>query len=66
MGIYPNIKIGGGDSKKKIIIIVILLAICYYIFYYSQNKQLTFYDIQTFIGNTLFGIALQNTPFILL
>ena len=63
---YSTINIGGGDNKKKIIIVIVILAICYYIFYYSQNKELTWYDVQTFIGNTLFGVALQNTPFILL
>jgi len=63
---YSTINIGAKDIKKKIIIVIVILAICYYIFYYSQNKKITWYDVQTFIGNTLFGVALQNTPFILL
>jgi hypothetical protein len=65
MGSLSNIKIGGSNTRK-IIIVCVLLAVCYYYFYYSKGKELTSYDIQTFIGNTIFFVALQNTPFILL
>ena len=65
MGIYSNIVIGG-SATRKFIIVAVLLAVCYYFFYYSKGKQLTSYDIQTFLGNTIFFIALQNTPIILL
>jgi len=62
---YSTIKIGG-SATRKFIIVAVLLAVGYYLFYYSQNKQLTFYDVQTFLGNTLFFVAFQNTPLILL
>ena len=65
MGEYTNVKIGGGNTRK-IVIVCLLLAALYYFFYYSQNKQLTMYDIQTFLGNSIFLIALKNTPIILL
>lgn len=65
MALYSNVKIGGSVTRK-IVIVTLLVLICYYFFYYSQNKQLTLYDIQTFLGNSIFVIALQNTPIIFL
>jgi len=55
-----------GSNKKKLMIVSLILLIYYYFVYYSKNKQITSSEIETFLGNSIFFIALQNTPFILL
>jgi hypothetical protein len=64
MAIYSNIKIQG-TNRKKITIIIVLLVVYYYFYYYKKGKKLTAQDIQTFLGDTVFFIALQNSPLIL-
>lgn len=62
---YTNIQIGGSNSRKMIYITCILL-VYYYLFYFSQGKSITGSQAESFLGETLFLVALQNTPLILL
>ena len=62
---FTNIKITG-SNQKKITVVAVILLVYYYIFYYSQNKPISGSQIELFLGQSLFFIALQNTPLILL
>jgi hypothetical protein len=62
---YTNVQIKG-SNKRKIIIVTIIVSVLYYIFFYSQNKQITRSQLEVFLGQSIFFIALQNTPFIIL
>ena len=64
MAIYSNIKIEG-SNKKKFTAIIFLFVVYYYFYYYKKGKKLTAQNIQTFLGDTIFFIALQNSPLIL-
>lgn len=64
-GAFTNVRIQG-SNKKRIMIILVLISVYYYFYYYRKGKTLTSSDIQTFLGDSIFIIALQNTPLIFL
>jgi hypothetical protein len=54
------------SDKNKTRKVVILFVIVYLINTQLLKKQITAQGVQTFMSNTLFFVAMQNTPLFLL
>ena len=51
--------------QKKLIVITVALVFALYMYTQVQGKSVTITQIENFLTNSAFAVALQNAPFLL-